>query len=371
MSLAAAAPEALSQKEKREQKRARISRSNCPLHAVVSTGLSPLRGTPQRKIRDSSSPTGKLWLATLDYISTIQGCMIRYRGTEATQDQEFICVLVQSDNAKQWSIFQQSLGISMLWEFLFGRPTIRCLHLSLPANLKPLNKLEVSMFKFDSGTFDSAEKKILEGWIAWENRWREGGVEASGSWLEDNTSPYESQNKIFPILAWYWEDEVLIKENEIGKLKNEFEEAFTTAGAKDITREIDFQKYDSTFSTKPIESLASLLQIAPPRRHKETLVTTERYHDSKHIESVYSAAVGNRKYPAPRGTYMKMGNLHESMFLDPGSEASTRIRNSPDTELLWLKFEPGRFSIGNSISEILVEPRGCMSKDVGYRVSLY
>ena len=52
-------------------------------------------------LRELSSPTGKPWIATLEYISTIQGYTILYWGIELTQDQEFICLLVQSENPKQ------------------------------------------------------------------------------------------------------------------------------------------------------------------------------------------------------------------------------------------------------------------------------
>ncbi|TGO28544.1 hypothetical protein BPAE_0026g00340 [Botrytis paeoniae] len=264
---------ALSQKEKREQKRAWIRLQQ----RDQSIEISPACG-------------GIYWTEPIERHTTTEGILIIIQFK-----------LLQGFSAAPYDTGEQKQRKKKRSSAYSSSPTMR--------SNGPPNKLEVSMFKFDSGTFDSAGKKFLEGWIAWQSRWREEGVEAS----DLIPAAVEGQDKIFL-----------------------------------------FQTYDSAFGTKPIESLASLLQRVPPRHHKETLVTTEKYHDSKHIESVYSAAVGNCQYPAPRSTHMKMGSFHESIFLGPGREVSTR-----------------RLSIGNSILEILVGLQERMSKHVGlgYRKS--
>ncbi|KAF7858953.1 hypothetical protein EAF04_008994 [Stromatinia cepivora] len=211
MSSVADAAEALSHKGKREQKRAQVclQRRKQPIRLFPGCGgihwnepvekhtftegilvIVQFKLLHGLSVHDTSSPAGKLWLATLECISTIQGCAMRYWGTETTQGQESTCLLVQSENAKQRGIFQQSLGIYLMYEFITGRPMNRCLRLSLPIRMEVPNRLKVLSFRFDSEVFTAVSKKVLKDWRKWENRWRHEGIEVFGNWLEDDAAPY-------------------------------------------------------------------------------------------------------------------------------------------------------------------------------------
>ncbi|EDN99276.1 hypothetical protein SS1G_02128 [Sclerotinia sclerotiorum 1980 UF-70] len=360
---------ALSHKEKREQKRAkvRLEKRNKPI--LLSPGCGGIHwNEPVEKhtitegilvivqfkllhgltVHDTSSPAGKLWLATLEYISTIHGCAIRYWGTETTQGQESIFLLVQSENAKQW-----------------------------------------------------VSEKVLKNWRKWEIRWRHEGIEVFGNWLEDDAAQYmaeladlipaavKGQHKVFLVLAWNRDEESEIVQNDATVLEAEFKEEMMTDGVKEfmmneflipksIQINIKTEKNDSFPDAKPqytADSLASLLRLSPPRRHSETPVGNSPYFsfctDTTHIESIYDAAVGKRQFPGPRGFFMKMGTFHKNEYINPESNRSIRLQRPPKMDFLWLKFEPGRLDTGKSISESLVELRKSIKEDVGYRASLY
>lgn len=413
---------ALSHKEKREQKRAkvRLEKRNKPI--LLSPGCGGIHwNEPVEKhtitegilvivqfkllhgltVHDTSSPAGKLWLATLEYISTIHGCAIRYWGTETTQGQESIFLLVQSENAKQWGIFQQSLGTYLMYEVMTGRPMNRCLRLTLPILVELPNRLKVLRFRFDSKVFTTVSEKVLKNWRKWEIRWRHEGIEVFGNWLEDDAAQYmaeladlipaavKGQHKVFLVLAWNRDEESEIVQNDATVLEAEFKEEMMTDGVKEfmmneflipksIQINIKTEKNDSFPDAKPqytADSLASLLRLSPPRRHSETPVGNSPYFsfctDTTHIESIYDAAVGKRQFPGPRGFFMKMGTFHKNEYINPESNRSIRLQRPPKMDFLWLKFEPGRLDTGKSISESLVELRKSIKEDVGYRASLY
>lgn len=351
-------------------------------------------------VLDKSSRTGKLWLATLEYISTIQGCSIKYWGTEIVQGQESICLLVESKNARQWSIFQQSLGITLMRSELSSqrRPTNRCSRNSLPNHVGQLNKLEVLMFKFDSEVFERAGDKVREILKIWEGRWGQEGIEASGNWLEDDGHPYvaewedmipaavNSQDRILMILAWNWDEKLVnVTDKNTRNSKAEFKEELAAIGAKECgTNEFlrsesarnnfKIEKTNKAVETQPqfsVDCLASLLRVSPLRRHSETSSEAKLRYKNKHTESIYDAAVGRRQFPGPSGGYVKMGDFHTNMRFSPGTGLPTRLNHCPDTELLCLKFEPGKIHAKKTISERLLQLRKEIDIYVGYRAPLH
>ncbi|TGO17550.1 hypothetical protein BTUL_0016g00130 [Botrytis tulipae] len=421
MSFSAGTAKALRQKETQEERRARIrmGKRNQPILLSPACGgihwnepiekhnitegiliivqFQLLQGL---SVLDISSRTGKLWLATLEYISTIQGCSIKYWGTEIAQGQESICLLVESKNARQWSIFQQSLGITLMRSELSSqrRPTNRCSRISLPSNVEEMNKLEVLMFKFDSEVFERAGDKVREILKIWEGRWRQEGIRASGNWLEDDGHTYvaewedlisaavDSQDRILMILAWNWDEKsVNTTEKDARNLKAEFKEELATIGAKEIAinefllsksahNNFKVKKNNKSVDTHPqfsVDSLASLLRVPPLRRHSETSSGTRLRYKNKHTETIYDAAVGRRQFPGPSGGYMKIGDFHTNMRSSPGIGLPTRLNHCPDTELLWLKFEPGKIHAKKTISERLLQLRKEIDIYVGYRAPLY
>lgn len=424
MSYRAGAAEPRSQKEKREQRRALIRLQQREKPIRLSPGCSGIhwdepvgRHTITENIlvivhfklfrafsvHDTSSPAGKLWLATLEYISSIEGCTIRHWGTETIQDQESVCLIVQSENARQWGVFQQSLGIYLMNEVLIGRPMNRCLRLCLPIREEPPHRLKLLKFRFDKAVFTAVNKKILEAWKGWENRWRQEGIEVFGDWLEDNAAPYvvehadlisaavENQNKVFLAQVWIIRDEqTKLTENGARALEAEFKEEMMNGGARDFTihefvmsdskqTKSEAQINESLFNNQPgstINCLASLLRLPPPRLHRETPINEGLYavsftRDSKHIESVYDAALGKRQFPGPRGTFRKMGTFHENALIYNESDKLPAPRKPRGTEFLRLKFKPEKLVASESISESLVELKESIKRDAGYRAALY
>ncbi|KAF7954424.1 hypothetical protein EAE96_005546 [Botrytis aclada] len=278
------------------------------------------------------------------------------------------------------------------------QPTNRCSLISLPNHVEQLNKLEVLMFKFDSEVFEQAGDKVRETLKIWEGRWRQEGIEASGNWLEDDGHPYvaewadliplavDSQDRILMILAWNWDEKsVNMTEKDARNSKAEFKEELATIGAKEVAinefllskssqNKFKIKKNNQSVIAKPqssVDCLASLLRFSPLRRHSEESSQTKLGYKSKHIESIYDAAVGRRLCPGPSGGYMKMGDFHTNMRYSPGDGLPTRSDRCPDTELLWLKFELEKVHAKKSILERLVELRKVIDIYVGYRATLY
>ncbi|KAF7933606.1 uncharacterized protein EAE98_003315 [Botrytis deweyae] len=372
-----------------------IERHNIAEEILIIVQFQLLQGL---SVLDISSRTGKIWLATLEYISTIQGCSVKYWGTETAQGQESICLLVESKNARQWSIFQQSLGVTLMRSEMSSQlnPTNRCSRISLPNPVEQVNKLEVLMFKFDSEVFKRAGDKVREILEIWKERWRQEGIEALGNWLEDDGHPYvaewaylipvavDSQDKILMILAWNWDEKsVNITEDGMRNSKAAFKAELATLGAKEIAmnefllsesaqRKFKIKKDKQYVNTKPqfnVDCLASLLRVSPLRIHSETSSGTS-YKD-KHTESIYDAAVGRRQFPGPSGGYLKMGDFHTNMRSSPGNGLPNKLDHCPDTELLWLRFEPGVNHAKKTISERILQLRKEIDIYVGYRAPLY
>ncbi|PQE28360.1 class V chitinase protein [Rutstroemia sp. NJR-2017a BBW] len=401
----------------REEKRARILQEKRKHPIILSPGCGGVHwsehvekltitegilGVVQFKllrglsVYDTSSSTGKLWLATLEYISTIQGCAVRYWGTETFEGQESICLLVQFENARRWGEFQHSLGIGLMELLPDGRVMNRCLRLSLPIRVELPNRLKVLRLKFGSEVFTTNSDKVLEVWRRWENKWRQEGVEAFGSWLEDDaaqprveladliSAAEKGQDKVFLVLAFDWDmEEVKRAGTDARTLEAELKEEIMSVGAKRFTtnefllstlarmesqtRRNDLSSETDTKHT--VDRLASLLQLTPPRRHTQTPSTDLRI-DSIQADSIYAAAAGKRQFPGPSGTYKKMGNFHENMHI-PLKRESARLKTSPLTDFLWLKFKPGGHDTDDTISKSLVELRQNMKRDVGDRASFY
>ncbi|KAF7952271.1 uncharacterized protein EAE97_001768 [Botrytis byssoidea] len=280
-------------------------------------------------------------------------------------------------------------------EIVSGRPTNRCLRLSLPVHSNFPNKVEILKFNFDSEVFTAVREKIIVCWRI------QAGIEVAGNWMEDNTAPYveewadlipkamNSQERTFFVVAWSWdEDEVQVAENEANLFGVGFKDEVMAGWAKTFTRYTfllpksvqtvsRIEEIEPVCDIQPestVDCLASLLRHPPSRVHRQTQIKATMNYDTKHIESIYDAAVGKRHFVGPKGTYKKMGLFHSNMHkIYARSEVNrvSRLRKPPNTDVLWLEIKSEGLDNDIFTTESLMELREHIKKDVGYRASLY
>jgi hypothetical protein len=322
---------------------------------------------PGISVHDISSPAGKLWQATLEYVSTIPGHTSILWGTERAKEdiQENICLLIQWESPLRWKEFQASMGLSLMVELLRENPWNRCIRISLPDLSTTSKTLKLFWRTFTRDEFTEKKRKFDEKWRALKKSWTEKntGESCTGDWLEGDggmisvhskdpgpqIAAVKAQDRVFCVLHFEEAEENDSErvEKDISGLLGEGEINRKFLLLKPVKLELQVPKHPSgnriQFTANSLSSLAQLL----PRRHyfAYTYITVniDGLQDKRR-----NADPPRSQFPGPHGDYMQMGSLHQYMrpALPSLEEQDHLIAN-----IVYLSFKPGVIDLDRSVQK--------------------
>jgi hypothetical protein len=334
-----------------------------------------------------STPTAKLWFATVQYISTIPGCTAIYWGTEAGQDDKNICLLIQWQDHMSWDRFQRSMALSLMLPVLAENPSNRCALLSLPRNVTTPQAITLFCVTFPLGIRTEKREQFSNNWKKLEESWTKEAIEVRGGWLEDDVKGWLdregqegqgiaqqlAQHKHFCALVFAGEQRAMdSRENvDLMGLLNEGLETDQLLSVREflLTPTTNWQVRNSEVPSEAIGPLTygfgSLLKLSPPRHYNEK---TGIFYNQDLIqgETINATIRRERKFPAPHGGFSLTG--HISQYRTPALAA--RPVEAPDREphctadFIWLVFKPEVLD-SDDVKNAIVEYRWKLRKREG------
>lgn len=321
-----------------------------------------LRIVSDTSVRAASTPTARLWLATLEYISTIPGCAAIYWGTE-TSDDNSIYLLVQWEDPLSWRRFQKSIALSLMRYVLVENPTNRCAPLLLPANLTVPQTITSVNITFLPGSEEVERDEFLKTWEKLEASWIKKGIEFRREWLEEDVTCYVQRSPLARIdvqkrdfFALIFSDKKTVMEN-IGDL----DQISLFSGKESVirytlsAREFLLNPTPKWGTSQPDVSRRSLgeadiltsygfgsLLKLDPYRHYSQKTGVDCDVDAYQADTISAVWRGERKFPSPHGNSPLLTgeiNQYKLPILKPPS--LTELENSPWTiYFVWLAFKP-------------------------------
>lgn len=290
----------------------------------------------------TTSPAARLWTASLEYISTIPGCVATHWGTRKFSDKgqpklrsEKLCLLIAWESSRHWAKFQDSFGLLLMREILAKDEGIsnRCVQISLPHLSHSWTSLKLASFRFASKVSEQKRNRFAEQFAVWRNDRAVESVDFCGTWLEGDavwptpnlvshrlavlersqSELRSSQDRIFVVL--------MFEHNSMTNMHSISTEGTLKIGGHTGTTESfslvpQIVKVDSYFDIKSSnlpapQTLASLLFHNPQRKYSSNSGMSHNI-DQIHETTVQDFYNKNRLFPGPRGEMrMKMGDMCE------------------------------------------------------------
>ncbi|KFY50522.1 hypothetical protein V495_00206 [Pseudogymnoascus sp. VKM F-4514 (FW-929)] len=350
---------------------------NCIPSQLGIVSIVQLQLLPGLSVLKKATPARRLWLATLQYISTIPGWESTLWGTDTNQDREDICLLIQWDHHTAWTRFQGSIGLSLMLGMLGKNPSNKCLCLRLPLFVTVPRILNLFCFTLERDALEEERVKFIEQWQKFEGEWRQGRMEPCSGWLEKdgaratgvgNTDHKivantlmafaEVQEMVFCVLAFEGAEKgIAAKEaNEIATeaddlmgmtvraLRTTVIRKFSLSTTVDLDSEAREIHLSSELNDHPrANSLISLLQHSPHRHYSERTGISFNI-DVNQENTLRAAQAGERQFPGPHGGYKQMGDIHQYMspalpFLEVHGESTV--------DMIWFNFKPGTLDLND------------------------
>ena len=339
-----------------------LRNSSIPVEAGVLS-IIHLKIVSDVSVLIESTPTAKLWFATMQYISTIPGCAAIYWGTEAGQDDKNICLLIQWQDHMSWDRFQRSMALSLMLPVLAENPFNRCAILSLPRNVTTPQAITLFCVTFPLGIRTEKQEHFSNNWKKLEESWTKEAIEVRGGWLEDDVKGMENRNsqegqdiaqqlaqhKHFCALVFAGKQRAMdSRENvDLMGLLNKGLETDQLLSVREflLTPTTNWQVRNPEVPSEAIGPLTygfgSLLKLSPPRHYNEKNFISHN-SDSIQGETIRAVRRRERKFPAPHGAFSLTG--HISQYRTPALAA--RPLKAPDGEphctvdFIWLVFKP-------------------------------
>ena len=327
-----------------------------------------------------SSPTAELWSATVQYISTIPGCVAIYWGTEAGQDDENICLLIQWQDPMSWNRFQKSMALSLMLPVLAENPSNRCALLSLPRHVTTPQAITLFCVTFPLGIRTEKREKFSNNWKKLEESWTKETIEVRGAWLEDDVKGWLdpegqegqgiaqqlAQHKHFCALVFAGKQRAMdSRENvDLMGLLNDGLETGQLLSVREFLH-VTNSKVPSEVIGPLTYGFGYLLKLSPPRRYNEK---TGIFYNQDIIQgkTIEAAMRRERKFPAPHGSFSLTG--HISQYRTPALAA--RPLRAPDgqphctADFIWFVFKPEVLD-SDDVKNAIVEYRWKLRKREG------
>jgi hypothetical protein len=301
------------------------------------SGLSVLR---------ELTPTAKLWLATLEYISTIPGCAAIHWGTERGQDDENICLLVQWETPIAWMKFQRSMALSLMLGVLAENPSNRCVPLSLPPSVAAPRTITLLRAAVSVESTSEEREQLTQCWKKLEAGWREEGIESYGDWLEDDVDlgpmPRNARKKEFCALILGEGEEVMGLKGRDDRV-DQLARIFKTGHPLNI-REFSLsaagnwhaQAGEAEPPSEPY-GFSSLLRLSP-RRHYSEFTGIFYNQDAIQDKTIMATWRREREFPGPHGGYCQTGHINQ--YKSPALPLQAKNKEYM-ANFMWLIFKPG------------------------------
>ncbi|KAJ5472757.1 hypothetical protein N7530_006758 [Penicillium desertorum] len=171
-------------------------------------GILQFTFNPEVDIADASQRASILWQKSLRFVSTIPGFQtLHWSSVNDVSPCQQIIVLIQWENVLGWSLFQSSLGFSMMLGYI-SQASNRCVQLHIPLDIPDSCHLELVSFRFPAALPASQLDEEAGFKAKWGNAFSNvNGVipsselaHACGQWLQRDK---ESEDRFFiGLLFW-------------------------------------------------------------------------------------------------------------------------------------------------------------------------
>jgi hypothetical protein len=289
-----------------------------------------------------SQPASALWLASLEFVSTIPGFQGLHWGlvNQASPSQQ-VLVLIQWDSGLAWRRFQCSIGFRMLLGYVTETYN-RCIQLSLPAEISASSSqciLELVSYQFSPG---AAQREPLQNIkLRWESAllpllsndndvFANNLLFVSGDWLQSDD---RTENRYFAGLLFWKADmhpdhlQRLIGSN-LYNVTDKIKElsSNTIAVVSSLTQKLRFVKCSEPLGTKdPVRPSVStetnyqhpILRTAILRQYDSDGLMGPGDKDQVHLAGVAAERSGQRIAIGPAGYQNSMGLMNQHYILPP------------------------------------------------------
>lgn len=317
-------------------------------------------------IQDYSTSTGRLWLATLDYIRCLPDCTSACYGT-VTEDRNTVIVLLQWKNGRAWSSFQRSMGFNMIRHVLAGPPHNRAALCHI-RTVEKVQQCRILSFYFQGPVTAASKDNFDKLWHAWTSDLERCGLaKCYGGWLEPDgpgniylrdeaTSQYfdaclARQQFVFIGILYSRKQaqaaaEIVASNPSLNAQETELHALTETAV---LQRNVTFRALESgsrpasklSGGSGPSDGMRFLLGIRPRCHFHQCF--SNCYPDTEAESSMIAVRNGEREFVKPCGGYRLMGELNQyGTFPPPFRFTETlKIFSSPiqHFELYWIQLK--------------------------------
>lgn len=324
-----------------------------PILSILQLDLYPGSG-----IQDTNRPACRIWNASLDYVSSISGC-VALHWAQLEDNADTLIVLLQWEDPYGWKRFQESVGFRLMKDLLTPNCFNRAARLALPTIPKPADYcLELVSFQFDS--VSSNERRQL-----FESEWqqlvmtmnRSSAVIILGEWVErdvpynrhdpDRARSLDASQPTYFLGFFFWGPDIRGQDlthlsRQVATLQDlaNVSTSISTSSLRTKTSTPERNVITETSQTfERIDSLSSLLSIQIPRKHRDDGQFPLGV-DVWFSDSLDDARQDKRLHAGPRGIHIPMGWVNQySPYLRPLRQKPLSINKLDEGvfDIFWMK----------------------------------